>query len=171
MPKTKAPEMKRGVEVRKSKYVGVRWYISKAKYGASGKWTVQIGHDGVLRHLGYYPPGKEKKAAERYDAEARKLHGSKAKLNFPRAGESKCAERRTAEQVAADKALRGRKSKYVGVSWNAYAGKWHVQISHNGVKHRVGAFPEDQEKQAAKRYDAEARKLHKSKAKLNFPRA
>ena len=171
MPKTKAPEMKRGVEVRKSKYVGVRWYISKAKYGASGKWTVQIGHDGVSRHLGFYPPSKEKQAAKRYDEEARKLHGSKAKLNFPRAGESKYVERRTAEQMAADAALQGRKSKYVGVSWNASSAKWHVAMKHGGEQHHLGSFPADQEKQAAERYDAEARKLHKSKAKLNFPRA
>ena len=173
MPKTKTPETKRGVEVRKSKYVGVSWHISKAKYGASGKWKVQIAHDGVHHHLGAFPPDKEQQAAERYDAEARKLHGSKAKLNFPRAGESKAAaaKRRTAEQVAADKALRGRKSKYVGVSWNASSAKWHVGMKHGGEQHHLGSFPADQEKQAAERYDAEARKLHKSKAKLNFPRA
>ena len=98
MPKTKAPETKRGVELRKSKYVGVRWYISKAKYGASGKWTVQIGHDGVSRHLGFYPPSKEKQAAKRYDEEARRLRGADSgwlKLNFPRAGEVQGAAKKT----------------------------------------------------------------------------
>jgi hypothetical protein len=176
MPKTKqalAKKVQRGVEVRKSKYVGVSWHISRAKYGASGKWKVQIAHNGVKHHLGAFPPDKEKQAAERYDVEARKLQGSKAKLNFPRADESNCAatKMRTAEQVAADKALRGRKSKYVGVSWNASSAKWHVNMTHGGEKHHLGSFPADQEKQAAERYDAEARKLHKSKAKLNFPRA
>lgn len=165
--------MKRGVEVRKSKYVGVSWHISKAKYGASGKWKVQIAHDGEHHHLGAFPPDQEKKAAERYDAEARKLHGSNAKLNFPRAGESKSAavKRRTAEQVAADKALRGRKSNYVGVSWSAASAKWHVAIKHRGEQRAIGFFPADQEKQAAECYDAEARRLRGSKAKLNFPRA
>ena len=173
MPKTKAPEMKRGVEVRKSKYVGVSWRISKAKYGASGKWTVQIARDGVHKHLGAFPLDKEKQAAELYDVEARKLHGSKAKLNFPRAGESKyaAAKKRTAEQVAADKALRGRKSSYVGVSWSVASAKWHVSLTHENEQRSLGFFPADQEKQAAELYDEEARKLRGSKAKLNFPRA
>ena len=170
MPKTKAAEKKRGVEVRKSKYVGVSWHISKAKYGASGKWKVQIAHDGAHHHLGAFPPDQEKKAAERYDAEARRLHKSKAKLNFPRKGESKCAPPRTAEQMEADKELRGRKSQYVGVSWSTASAKWHVNMTHAGEKRSLGYYPADQEKQAAERYDQEARKLRGSKAKLNFPR-
>ena len=170
MAKTKAPEKKRGVGVRKSKYIGVRWHIAKAK---TGKWTVQIGHNGVLHHLGCFPADQEKRAAERYDKEARKLHGSKAKLNFPRARESKRAavKMRTAEQVAADKLLRGRKSSYVGVSWSAASAKWHVSIKHWGEKRSLGYFPADQEKQAAERYDEEARRLRGVEAKLNFPRA
>lgn len=155
MPKTKAPEMKRGVEVRKSKYVGVSWRISKAKYGASGKWTVQIAHDGVHKHLGAFPLDKEKQAAERYDVEARKLHGSKAKLNFPRAGEAQAGV--------------GKKSKYVGVSWSACDSKWLVHTSHKGVKRAVGRFPPDQEKEAAECYDKEARK--EKNRPVNFPRA
>ena len=172
MPKTKVSEMKRGVEVRKSKYVGVRWFISKAKYGATGKWAAQIIKNGVYHHLGYFPADQEKKAAERYDAEARRLHKSKAKLNFPRKGESKraAAKMRTAEQVEADKALRGRKSQYVGVSWSTASAKWHVNMTHAGEKRSLGYYPADQEKQAAERYDKEARKLRGSKAKLNFPR-
>ena len=110
MPKTKqalAKKVQRGVVVRKSKYVGVSWHISRAKYGASGKWKVQIAHNGVKHHLGAFPPDKEKQAAERYDEAARRVRGSKAKLNFPRAGEVKGAARtmRTKEQIAADKAL------------------------------------------------------------------
>lgn len=164
-------------EKRSSKYVGVSWHISKAKYGVYGKWKVQISHEGVQRTLDYFPSDKEKEAAECYDKEARKLHGAKAKLNFPKAGEVKGAalKRRTAEQVAADRALGGmRKSKYVGVSWCGVYGKWQVAISHEGVQRTLGAFPYEQEKEAAECYDAEARRLRGADSgwlKLNFPLA
>ena len=38
---------------------------------------------------------QEEQAAERYDKEARRLHGANAQVNFPRAGEAKAAARTT----------------------------------------------------------------------------
>ena len=169
----KKQRQKGDVERRTSEYIGVSWHISSQKYGVYCKWKVQICHKGVQRSLGYYPVDQEKQAAERYDVEARKLHGAKARLNFPRPGEREGAaqKRRTKEQMAADKALAGaRKSKYVGVSWNAASGKWLASIRHEGKQRSLGWFPAEQEKQAAECYDAEARKVRGAKAKLNFPR-
>ena len=181
--KSKAPQKKDAVkkqlqngavEKRKSKYVGVSWHVSHAKYGVYGKWKVQINHQGKQRTVDYFPADKEKQAAKCYDAEARKLRGPKAKLNFPRAGEAKgtAVQRRTAEQRAADRALGGvRKSKYVGVSWSSASGKWHATLTHKGVSRSLGYFPADKEKEAAQCYDKVARKLRGKKAKVNFPRA
>jgi hypothetical protein len=82
---------------------------------------------------------------------------------------------RTKDQMAADLAMGAvRKSNYVGVSWSGKEGKWQVAISHNGVGRTIGSFPAEQEKQAAKRYDEEARRLRGADSgwlKLNFPRA
>ena len=154
-------------EKRQSQFVGVSWHAP------NGKWKVQVCHDRVKRTVGYFPADQEMEAAQVYDAEARRLHGAKAKLNFPGPGEAKGEKlmRRTAEQMVADKALRGvRKSKYVGVCWIGSCGKWLASIKHKGVQSNLGYFPFEQEEQAAQCYDEEARRLHGAKAKLNFPR-
>eukprot|EP01043_Picozoa_sp_COSAG02_P048513 COSAG02_NODE_4771_length_4995_cov_3.275735_5_plen_140_part_00 len=123
--------------------------------GKEGKWQVALSHDGVGRIIGSFPAEQEKEAARRYDEEARRLRGAEARLNFPRAGEERAGV--------------GKKSKYVGVSWSKLEGKWLVHTSHMGVKRAVGRFPADQEKEAAKCYDVEARK--EKNRPVNFPRA
>lgn len=57
-----------------SGYKGVSWNTEKSKY------SVEIQVDGKTTHLGYYDDAKE--AARAYDAEAKKLHGDFARLNF-----------------------------------------------------------------------------------------
>lgn len=57
-------------------------------------------------------------------------------------------------------------SKYKGVSFKKKGQKWSAQISINNKMKFLGYF--HREKDAAKAYDAAARKLHGEFASLNF---
>ena len=57
-----------------STYYGVSWHKS------SGRWAVQIRHDGKRIHVGYFM--KEEEAARAYDRVARTLRGSDTRVNF-----------------------------------------------------------------------------------------
>ena len=48
-------------------------------------------------------------------------------------------------------ARQNKKSKYTGVCWDKAAGKWIVQLRHNGVRHTVGRFAEEEDAAAAYR--------------------
>jgi hypothetical protein len=58
-------------------------------------------------------------------------------------------------------------SRYRGVSQDARSNKWRAQIYANGRKINLGTF--DDKVDAAKAYDAAARKYHGEFAVLNFP--
>jgi len=57
-------------------------------------------------------------------------------------------------------------SKYKGVSWNKHKNKWSVQIRYDGRSKFIGFF--DNEIEAAKAYDKEAKKHQGEFAVLNF---
>jgi hypothetical protein len=59
-------------------------------------------------------------------------------------------------------------SKYKGVMWFKRSGKWQVRITHNGKSIFIGYF--DDEKAAARAYDARAAELYGDYAVLNFPK-
>lgn len=69
---------KKNVNPTSSKFKGV------SLYKKSGRWVAYIAAHGKRRHIGYFDD--EEAAARAYDAEARRLHGEFACLNFP--GES-----------------------------------------------------------------------------------
>ena len=58
-------------------------------------------------------------------------------------------------------------SRYKGASWSKRAGKWHTEIYCRGTKIFIGYF--DDEKKAARAYDAKATELYGEYAALNFP--
>jgi hypothetical protein len=58
-------------------------------------------------------------------------------------------------------------SKYRGVSFNKFSGKWGAVISFHYKQKWLGRF--DNEVDAAKAYDKAARKYYKDFARLNFP--
>ena len=64
------------VPKRPSPFQGVYW--------ERGRWRAKIGHRGRKVHLGYFDD--EIEAAQAYDAAARRLHGDRARLNFPWGG-------------------------------------------------------------------------------------
>jgi len=59
------------------------------------------------------------------------------------------------------------KSGYKGVSWHKQRKKWTVRCGHHGKHHYIGLF--DDKEDAARAYDAAARRLHGDFAQLNFP--
>lgn len=58
-------------------------------------------------------------------------------------------------------------SQFIGVSFNKRRKKWLAYINYEGKRIWLGAF--DNEIDAAKAYDAAARKYHGEFARLNFP--
>lgn len=61
---------------------------------------------------------------------------------------------------------RDKTSQFLGVSRKRH--QWAVEIWAHGVRHYIGLFRS--QKEAARAYDEQARKLHGPAAKLNFPR-
>jgi hypothetical protein len=158
--KRRAPKKRDVGEKRSSKYRGVSWK------GHKKQWQASIFHDKANKHLGLY--NEEEDAAQRYDDEARRLKGAAAFLNFPQPGEKKGTRHRPKEEIAAAKAAIGvKKSTDRGVSWSGTSSGWKAQIWHRGKPHYLGYFQEEVE--AAKRYDTEARSLKAESAFLNFP--
>ena len=60
-----------------------------------------------------------------------------------------------------------RKGKYVGICYDRHARKWRAFITIKSNQKHLGCF--DKPETAAKIYDTWARRLHGSKATLNFP--
>jgi len=61
----------------------------------------------------------------------------------------------------------GTASRFKGVAWNRRLGRWHAQLTSQGVHYSGGYF--HSETLAALAYDAMARRLHGKYAGLNFP--
>lgn len=64
-------------------------------------------------------------------------------------------------------AYRTNKSGYKGVDWDSHHGKWRAQIAKDGRHYHLGRF--DTAEEAARAYDAAARRLHGAFARVNFP--
>lgn len=73
----------------------------------------------------------------------------------------------TAQNGANNRMPRNNTSGFRGVSWNKSHGKWQVSIEHQGKRHARCWI--DTPEEAARIYDAMARKLHGEYARLNFP--
>lgn len=73
----------------RSRFKGVSWVVHTGGKTRRSPWRAQIDKSGQPRnYLGYHQT--EEAAARAYDAEARRLFGVFACLNFPKAGEVSC---------------------------------------------------------------------------------
>lgn len=91
------------------------------------KWRVLINHHGRQLDVGSY--GSELQAARAYDEAARRLHGDRARLNFPDTGKGeRCASGR---------------STFRGISWQGKCAKWEVRIKHEGKMRYVGVYSDE----------------------------
>jgi hypothetical protein len=165
---------RQGGEKRSSAYVGVSW-----AGGDVNKWNAKIAHCKQQHQVGNF--NDELEAAKAYDVVARRLHGQKARLNFPRPGERQGVGRsmRTTEQRAAieaqhNKRPRPHQSEYCGVGWSAKHLKWRAQIQYSKkddggkqTKHHqfLGLFADEHD--AARAYNAVAVRVRGKGTVLN----
>ncbi len=141
-----------------------------------------------------FPPDEAEEAARAYDDAKRKRGGTE--VNFPRRGtaETKALPRAShakpaagggraalpAEAAAALPVAAGRNqqhaeavpmpsvSRHRGVVWDNARGMWRAQLHNKGVCMKLGYFAADKAEQAARCYDAAARK--RGRLELNFPK-
>ncbi len=125
------------------------------------KWKASITIDGKFFHLGYFVD--EIEAAKCYDKVSLCEFGKFAKINFQR------KDYRRSDLISAQSVIDKRNSKktsqYRGVCWDSQRHKWMTYIKHKGKNIFLGRFTS--EENAAKAYNQAAKKLHKTKARLN----
>ena len=88
------------------------------------------------------------------------LDNRRANLRLATNSQNQCNKRKTSSHTS---------SRYIGVSFNKHRKKWLAYITYGGKTIWLGAF--DNEIDAAKAYDAAAKKYHGEFARLNFPEA
>jgi hypothetical protein len=136
-----------------SGYKGVSWSSSQQM------WRAYVHANGRTISLGSYENAAE--AGRAYDVGARHFFGQFAALNFP--GEEPVGSVADLE----NQLMRTNRSGYRGVSWYKPSGRWVAQIVGDGRKLHLGLF--DDPVEAARVYDAAARRYHGVRARLNFP--
>jgi hypothetical protein len=71
------------------------------------------------------------------------------------------------QNVCNSRKRKNKSSVYIGVYLRKKTGRWETEITDNGKKIRLGSFKNEID--AAKVYDAAAKKYHREFARLNFP--
>jgi hypothetical protein len=85
------------------------------------------------------------------------LDNRRANLRLATNSQNQCNKRKTRSHTS---------SRYIGVSFNKHRQKWLAYITYEGKTIWLGAF--DNEIDAARAYDAAAKKYHGEFARLNF---
>lgn len=134
-----------------SRYKGVSW--SKA----TRAWKVLICANRIKLYFGVF--ADEEFAARVHDAAVARYHGEYARLNFPD------KPLLTEEEIATNRLLPFKTSRFRGVSWHAQIGRWSAKIQTKRKPIRLGCYGTEEE--AARAYNAGALKYHGQKAKLN----
>lgn len=135
----------------------------------TGRWRADIRVEGKTKNLGRFDDPVD--AAFAYDEAARKHFGEFARLNFPEPGEASAFESRTKARPKISKSVTFRSpsrtvSGYRGVTRQGTS-RWHVTLIVGGKRLHLGSYEDAAE--AARVYDAAARRHLGKAAKLNFP--
>ncbi|KAK9808652.1 hypothetical protein WJX72_001315 [[Myrmecia] bisecta] len=154
---------------KSSHYKGVSWHKH------SHKWYAYIQSGGKMRGLGYFDLQED--AARAYDCEARKVHGSKAVVNFKGGVEEAAAAPVLPgpdgpadlgmKRAASDGISAGHTTQYIGVSWDAQKQQWFAHTTSDGKQQVLGWF--DSDKEAAEAYDRAQLIFLGLHAETNFP--
>ncbi len=116
--------------------------------------------------LGSWPT--ERQAALAHDRAALFVGGPRRKLNHPRAARALGALSPKDLRAAAHRIYKQTtSSRFRGVHWSTKEATWVARIGHRGRGIRLSTFRD--EERAAEAYDEAARRLHKTRATLNFP--
>lgn len=128
-----------------------KWYA--LRYSKDGyKWPENHGKI-VLMHKQIM---RAEKGQQLDHKDGNGLNNQKSNLRFS-----------TQQQNTFNRKVTGRgTSKFKGVCWNRRAKKWHALIGYNHKRYHLGYFKSEIE--AAKAYDAKAKKLFGEFAWLNF---
>jgi hypothetical protein len=114
-----------------------------------------MGKERVWMHRYLMNAPKDKKVDHRNN---RTLDNRRENLRLASTGENNKNRRK----------MRGNfSSKYKGVFWNERRKRWFARINVDGKLIHIGSFKK--EKDAARAYDAAAKKYHKVFACVNFP--
>jgi hypothetical protein len=140
-----------------SRFQGVHWDSRRGRWAAIvciGRKPIQIAQFD-----------DEEAAAMAYDRVAKHLDKTGSDLNFPR---RRLKPASIQEMRKWSRALWKRKttSRFRGVTFDKRSVKWKAQIGHQGGHAVLGYY--DYEEDAARAYDAEARKVFGRGATLNF---
>ena len=137
-------------------------YEELARY----KWHCQ-GMGGTYYAFGNVRNGQRRVAIHRWIVGARRGevvdHIDGDGLNNRRANLRICS---VAENTRNRRARQGVSSRYKGVTYYEKQGKWQARICAGGKRHYLGWFGDEEE--AARAYDAAARRLHGEFASVNF---
>lgn len=132
---------------------GIRWYALNTN---RSKWYAAAWVGGRLiylhRHLLNAPKGT---VTDHIDGDS---------LNNRRANLRLCTRGQNARNV---RSMTNTSSRYKGVTWCKWSGRWAAYIHLNKRIRNLGRF--ESEIEAAHAHDAAARKLHGEFARLNFP--